>query len=170
MKINVRNKTIYFYDLENNELMYIDYSVDDCIWYFNSDKIINVTKDMELYKFLDNFMNNYYKFNDKILVNYKDNNKLIWYSDCYYNPEDKWSIASVSCLNIERKDLGFIIWCEKKLDAMIDRPHKTYGICFSASGNGKYSKNIKTGFTLQDDFVNNIYFPLLNKHKVLKKY
>ena len=28
------------------------------------------------------------EFNDDILFNYKDANQLIWYSDCYYNPDD----------------------------------------------------------------------------------
>ena len=169
MKKIVSHKTIYFYDDENNEIMYIDHSTDECIWYFHSDNIINVTADMELYNLLYIFMNNYYDFGDEILQNYKDSNKLIWHSDCYYNPDDKWSIASVSCLNIERNDNCFKIWCTKKLDEMIDRPHKTYGICFSPAGNGKYSKNLATGLTLQDDFVIHIYQPLLNKNKVLKR-
>ena len=169
MKKIVSHKTIHFYDDENNEIMYIDHSTDECIWYFHSDNIINVTADMELYNLLYIFMNNYYDFGDEILQNYKDSNKLIWHSDCYYNPDDKWSIASVSCLNIERNDNCFKIWCTKKLDEMIDRPHKTYGICFSPAGNGKYSKNLATGLTLQDDFVIYIYQPLLNKNKVLKR-
>ena len=169
MKKIVSHKTIHFYDDENNEIMYIDHSTDECIWYFHSDNIINVTADMELYNLLYIFMNNYYDFGDDILQNYKDSNKLIWHSDCYYNPDDKWSIASVSCLNIERNSFGFKIWCTKKLDEMLDRPHKTYGICFSPAGNGKYSKNLNTGLTLQDDFVTCIYQPLLNKSKVLKR-
>ena len=169
MKKIVSYKTIHFYDDENNEIMYIDHSTDECIWYFHSDNIINVTADMELYNLLYIFMNNYYDFGDEILQNYKDSNKLIWHSDCYYNPDDKWSIASVSCLNIERNDNCFKIWCTKKLDEMIDRPYKTYGICFSPAGNGKYSKNLATGLTLQDDFVTCIYQPLLNKNKVLKR-
>lgn len=169
MKKIVSHKTIHFYDDENNEIMYIDHSTDECIWYFHSDNIINVTADMELYNLLYIFMNNYYDFGDEILQNYKDSNKLIWHSDCYYNPDDKWSIASVSCLNIERNDNCFKIWCTKKLDEMIDRPYKTYAICFSPAGNGKYSKNLATGLTLQDDFVIHIYQPLLNKNKVLKR-
>ena len=169
MKKIVSHKTIHFYDDENNEIMYIDHSTDECIWYFHSDNIINVTADMELYNLLYIFMNNYYDFGDDILQNYKDSNKLIWHSDCYYNPDDKWSIASVSCLNIERNDNCFKIWCTKKLDEIIDRPYKTYGICFSPAGNGKYSKNLATGLTLQDDFVIYIYQPLLNKNKVLKR-
>ena len=85
MKKIVSHKTIYFYDDENNEIMYIDHSTDECIWYFHSDNIINVTADMELYNLLYIFMNNYYDFGDEILPSYKDSNKLICHSDCYYN-------------------------------------------------------------------------------------
>ena len=77
MKKIISNKTIHFYDDENNEIMYIDHSTDECIWYFYSDNIINVTEDMELYNLLYIFMNNYYDFGDEILQNYKDSNKLI---------------------------------------------------------------------------------------------
>ena len=169
MKKVIRDKTIYFYDDEDNEIMYIDQSTDECIWFFNSEKVVDITKDMELYDLLDNLMNNDYQFCDDILSNYKDSNKLIWYSDCYYNPEDEFSLASVSCLNIERKDSCIKIWCTKKLDELIDRKHKTYGICFSPAGNGKYSKNLNTGLTLQDDFVTHVYQPLFNRNKVMLK-
>jgi len=169
MKKNICDNAIYFYDDGHNEIMYIDHSTDECIWYFHSDSIIDVTPDMELYSLLCSFMDNDYYFRDGILQNYKDNNKLIWHSDCYYNPDDEWSIASVSCLNIERNEFGFKIWCTKKLDEMVDRPHKTYGICFSPAGNGQYSKNLNTGLTLQDDFVTHVYQPLLNINKVLKR-
>lgn len=168
MKKVINDKTIYFYDNDNNEIMHIDYSTDECVWVFHSNNIIKITKDMELYNLLYNFMNNCYEFGNDILLSYKDNNKLIWYSDCYYNPDDEWSLASVSCLNIEKKDEVFNIWCTKKIDEIIDRPHKFYAIGFSPAGNGKYSKNIISGSTLQNDFVNYIYQPLLNKNKILK--
>ena len=168
MKKVIKDRTIYFFDNENCEMMYIDYSTDECIWYFHSENIINITSDMELYNLLHSFMNNYYYFNDEILQNYKDSNKLIWHSDCYYDPDDELSIASVSCLNIERKDSYFKIWCTKKLDEIINRKNKTYGICFSPSGNGSYNKNINTGLTLQDDFVRLVYQPLLEKTKILQ--
>ena len=169
MKQIIKGKTIIYFDDEDNQIMYMDYSTDECLWYFNSENIITITPDMELYNLLDSFMSNYYEFNDDILFNYKDANQLIWYSDCYYNPDDEWSVSSVSCLHIERKQSCFKIWCTKELDKIIDRPNKFYGICFSPLGNGKYSKNIVTGLTLQDDFVTQIYQPLLYKNKLLKK-
>ena len=36
----------------NNEIMYIDYSTDECIWYFNDNNVITVTEDMELFECL----------------------------------------------------------------------------------------------------------------------
>ena len=117
---------------------------------------------------LDKFINR--GLNDELLKSYKDKNKLIWYSDCYYNPDDVWSVESVSCLNIERKDNYFNIWCTKKLDERINRSHKTYSIAFSPLMNGVFTRNINTGLTLQDDVVTMIYQTLLkNKTKVLKK-
>ena len=169
MRKEVYGKTVYFYDEDENEIMHIDYSIDECIWYFNSSNVIKITEDMELYNLLDVFMKQNYVFGKELLQNYKDNNKLIWYSDCYYNPDDKWSVDSVSCLNIEKKDNCFNIWCTKKLDEKINRRNKTYSIILSPLGNGTYSKNCNTNCTLQDDFVVFIYQQLLSK-KLVKKF
>ena len=104
MKKVVDNKTIYFYNDEDYEIMNMDHSIDECTWYFYSDDVILVTPDMELFDRLDVFMNQDYMFPNSVLLNYKDKNRLVWYSDCYYNPDDEWSIESVSCLNIEKID------------------------------------------------------------------
>ena len=166
----IENKRVYFYDDNNNLIMYLDHSIDDCIWYFDTNEIIKITEDMELYPLISSFMDQDYTFNDGILKNYKDKNKLIWYSDCYYNPDDEWSVKSVSCLNIERIDNYFNIWCIKKLDEIIDRKNKTYGIAFAPAGNGVFSRNINTGLTLQNDFIRIVYQPLLKNKIRLFKY
>jgi len=166
----IKDKTVYFYDDNNNLIMYIDYSTDELIWYFNTNEVIKITEDMELYSLISNFMNQEYIFNNELLQSYKDKNKLIWYSDCYYNPDDEWSVESVSSLNIERKDNYFNVWCIKKLYERINKKEKTHCIGFSPLMNGVFSRNINTGLTLQDDFSTMIYQPLLkNKTKVLKK-
>lgn len=169
MKKVIKDKTIYFYDDNEREIMYIDHSTDECIWFFNSEQVIKLTKESELYELINNLMNNNYLFQNEDLQNYKDETTLTWYSDCYYNPDDEWSLASVSCLNIKKQDDCIYIWPTKKLDELIDRKHKTYGICFSPAGNGKYSKNVNTGTFLQDDFITMVYQKLLEKNKVLKK-
>ena len=114
-------------------------------------------------------MSGHYQFQNDELENYKDESTLTWYSDCYYNPDDEFSLASVSCLHIKKEEGSISIWPTKKLDEMIDRKNKTYGICFSPAGNGKYSKNMSTGTFLQDDFVTMVYQKLLERNKILRK-
>ena len=52
---------------------------------------------------------------------------------------------------------------------MIERKNKTYCICFSPAGNGKYTRNVNTGLTFQDDFVQMVYQALMKKNKILVK-
>ena len=56
--------------------------------------------------------------------------------------------------------------CIKPLDDIIDRKNKSHVIVFSPIGNGKYTKNIESGSTLQDDFVIMVYQELLKKENV----
>ena len=163
----VTDTKISFYDNSNTAIMYIDYLADECVWYFNNNEVITITEDMELFELLKSIMSQQYKFNDdKILKSYKSNNKLIWYSDCYYNPDDEWSRNSVSYLTIEYIDGVFKLKCTKPLDNMIDIKEKSHVIAFSPFGNGKYTKNIDSGLTLQDDFVIMVYQELLKREKV----
>lgn len=169
MRKVIKEKTVYFYDDNNEEIMYIDHSTDECIWFFNSEQKVSINEDSELYELLSDFMSGSYQFQNDELKNHKDDTTLTWYSDCYYNPDDEFSLASVSCLHIKMEEGTISIWPTKKLDEMIERKHKSYGICFSPAGNGKYSKNISTGSFLQDDFVTKVYQRLLERNKVYKK-
>lgn len=163
----VSGTKISFFDDNDDEMMYIDYSTDECIWFFRDSEQIIITENEELFKLLKRIISQQYKFNDNsLLKSYKDNNKLVWYSDCYYNPDDEWSRNSVSYLTIEYTNGVFKIKCTKPLDEMIDRKDKSHVIGFSPLGNGKYTKNIKTGLTFQDEFVINVYQKLLQKEKV----
>jgi hypothetical protein len=168
MKKVIKGSRIEFWNEETNKIiMYIDYSTDECIWYFYNSEVITITKDMDLFELLKNIISQQYKFNeDEILKSYKSDNKLIWYSDCYYNPDDEWSRNSVSYLKIEYIDCVFKLKCTKPLDSMINRKEKSHVIAFSPLGNGKYTKNIKSGLTLQDDFVTMVYQELLKREKV----
>ena len=170
MKKIINGSRIEFWNEETNEMiMYIDYPCDECIWYFNSSEVITITKDMKLFKLLKNIMSQQYKFsNDEVLKSYKNNNSLVWYSDCYYNPDNEWSRNNVSYLTIEFVNDAFKLKCTKTLDDMIDRGTKSHVIGFSPLGNGKYAKNIKSGLTLQDDFVQMVYQNLLKNDKVKK--
>ena len=169
MKKVIKGSSVFFYNELEEELMYLDHSTDECIWFFNSEKLIKITKDMELYDLLNNLFQNQYRFIQDELQGYQDENNLVWYSDCYYNPDDEWSKAAVSCLNIKKEKDYFLIWPTKKLDEMIERKNKTYCICFSPAGNGKYTRNVNTGLTFQDDFVQMVYQALMEKNKILVK-
>ncbi len=168
MRIIINGSRIEFINVDTNEMvMYIDYPTDECIWYFNNSELITITKDMDLFELLKNIISQQYKFNeDEILKSYKSDNKLIWYSDCYFNPDDEWSRNSVSYLTIEYIDGVFKLKCTKPLDEIIDRKDKSHVIAFSPLGNGKYAKNITTGMTLQDDFVIMVYQELLKRDNV----
>lgn len=168
MRKIINGSRIEFINVDTNEMvMYIDYPTDECIWYFNNSELITITKDMDLFELLKNIISQQYKFNeDEILKSYKSDNKLIWYSDCYFNPDDEWSRNSVSYLTIEYIDGVFKLKCTKPLDNMIDRKEKSHVIAFSPLGNGKYTKNIESGLTLQDDFVIMVYQKLLKREKV----
>lgn len=97
----INGTKISFLDNSDNEIMYIDYPTDECIWYFSSSDVVTITKDMDLFELLKKLMSQQYEFdNNEVLKSYKDDNVLVWYSDCYYNPDDEWSINSVSYLTI----------------------------------------------------------------------
>lgn len=165
----VNETKVSFFDNSDNEIMYIDYPTDECIWYFNNSEVITITKDMELFELLKALMSQQYEIDkNEILHSYKNNNKMIWYSDCYYNPDDEWIINSVSYLTIEYVNGVYKMKCTKPLDEIIDRKNKSHVIVFSPLGNGRYAKNIETGLTLQDDFVQQVYQKLLKNEKVRK--
>ena len=168
MKKIINGNRIEFWNEEINKIiMYIDYPTDECIWYFSDSNEITIKDDMELFEPIKELMIQQYIFKeDEVLKSYKKNNKLVWYSDCYYKPDDEWSKNSVSYLTIEYIDGIVKIKCTKPLDEMIDRKDKSHVIGFSPLGNGKYTKNIETGLTLQDDFVIMVYQELLKREKV----
>ncbi len=168
MKKVIKGSRIEFFSNETDEIvMYIDYPIDECIWCFSNSDEIYLSKSEELFELIKELMSQQYIFNDNaVLKSYKDNNKLVWYSDCYYNPDDEWSRNSVSYLTIIYEDNAIRLKCTKLLDEMIERKDKSHVIAFSPSGNGKFAKNINTGMTLQDDFVINVYQELLKKEKI----
>ncbi len=164
----VNDGVVYFKDDNNKDIMSIGFLSDECVWQFFSSDIVSVSKDNELFSLLEELMQQQYIFYNEDLIDYKDDNKLVWYSDCYYDPDDEWSINSVSFLTIEKNDNSFLIYVTKPLDSVIKRVSKYHSIAFSPLGNGKTNRNIETGMTLQDDFVNIIFHSLID-NRILKK-
>ena len=160
---------ISFFDEDDKEIMYIDYSTDECVWYFNNSDEIVITQEMDLFEPLKKFISQNYVFSDnEILQSSKYDNKLVWYSDCYYNPTDEWSRNSVSYLTIDYENDIIKLKCTKLMDKLIDRKNKSHLIVFSPLGNGKFARNIRSGLTLQDEFVLMVYQELLKKEKIKK--
>ena len=162
----IKDGKISFYDESNNEIMYIEFINDECVWYFNNSNTITITEDMELYEPLKAIMDEEYIFDyTSKLKNYKTNDKLVWYSDCAYNPDDEWSINNVSYLTIEYIGNIFKLKCNNPFYNEFNKEH-SHLIIFSPDGNGVYSKNTNTEQTLQTEFVVNVYQKLLNNEKV----
>ena len=170
MHKEINGTMISFLDENNNEIMYIDFPNDECIWYFDNSDEIEITEDMDLYNPLKNIMSENYLFIEKEpLKSYKDNNKLVWYSDCYYNPNSEMSKSNVSFLTINYIDNKFKLKCTKPIYNIIKRRKQYHVIAFSPLGNGRSTINLDTNTSLQDDFVKMVYLELLNKEKVKSK-
>ncbi len=163
----IKDSNIYFYD-DNNIIMSMGFQFDEFIWTFYNSEVISITRDSEMFDLLKYIMNSDYIFENSDLKCTKTANELIWYSDCYYNPADEFSKKSISYLTIKYENDIFNIWCTKPLDTIIDRKQKLHVIAFSPAGNGRYSKNIKTEATLQDDIIIDIYNKLLEKNKCMR--
>ena len=171
MKKIIKESRVEFLNEDTNEIvMYIDYLTDECVWYFSDSNEITITEDMELFEAVKELMQQQYIFSeDEMLKSHKDKNTLVWYSDCYYNPDDCWSRDSISYLTIEYVEDTYKLKCTKPLDDKMKRGTKSHVIGFSPLGNGKYAKNIQSGLTLQDDFVQMVYQKLLKKEKMKYK-
>jgi len=160
MKKMVVGSKVSFYDNEK-EIMYIDFFADECVWYFDSSSEVTITSEMDLYEPIKSIMTAQYDFGNDFLKSSKDDNKLVWYSDCYYDPDNEWSSKTVSYLEIVNNGNTFTLKCTKPLDGIISRNKADHYIVFSPLGNGKRALNVNTGTNLQDDFVINVYQKLL---------
>ena len=47
MKKVIKGSSVFFYNELEEELMYLDHSTDECIWFFNSEKIIKVAENAQ---------------------------------------------------------------------------------------------------------------------------
>lgn len=167
----INENRIEFYNEETNEMIMCMGFVNDefCWWFRNSDEI-TITEDMELFGLLKYLMQQQYDFDDpEIAKNFKDDNKLIWYSDCSYDPDSESSVNAVSYLTIVYEENIIKLKCIKPIDSIINRADKSHIIEFSPGGNGRHARNLKTGRTLQNDLIISVYQKLLSKEETKKK-
>ncbi len=134
----------------------------DLVWLFYTSDVITITSDMELYDPLKKLMDQEYEFNDGDDLPYsKTPDKLVWYSDLGYRADED----EISCLTIERKGESFELICRKQLFEELGIKNRMQTIAFRPAGNGYWTKNNRTGLTLQTDFGIMILNPLLEKYQ-----
>lgn len=165
-KIMTEDK-IKFYDGEK-EILSLGFIADEFILTINTDGIIEINENEELYEYLNDIFMQNYDFGENFLNDNKTEQELIWHSDGYYNPDDIWSIKALNCLHITFNGEKYNMWCENEIDKQFNRKRSQYYISFSPAGNGKYAKNTNTGCSLQDDFVVDLYQKLFQKKSVKK--
>lgn len=167
MKKIINNDVIEFYD-DNNLIIKIGFISDELVLQVLSDSIININAESELYGCLNDIFNQNYDFGENYLGDVKNEKKLIWHSDCYFNPEYDYSIKRISCLNIIFEEKIFKVWCNNPINELFNKKNNYFCICFSPNGNGRYARNIESNMSLQDDFVFKIYNKLKEKTNVKK--
>lgn len=167
MKEIIEGNRVSFYDGDTG-FMYIEPMADELVWFFADSNTHTITSDMKIYPLLKNIMSNEYKFYNDIFDDHKKDNELVWYSDTYCDPDRELEVKSISYMEIKFVDDVFKIRACKPLDEIYHRANKFHGIVFSPGGNGKMTKNIKTGLTFQDDIKISVYDKLVYS-KVLKK-
>lgn len=156
MQKKINNNKISFYE-GDKELIVLEFIGADFTIYVKTKDIIEIKSDSELYNCLNDIFTMQYDFGNNPLKDVKTDSLLVWHSDCYYNPDDIISVSSLSTLHIKLEDDIYKLWCEKEISKLLNLDIDEFCIGFSPCSNGRYAKNIKTGSTLQDDFVIMLY-------------
>ena len=168
IKRDIQNKKIYIVDNEQVLLHTGKLGADFIIHFYTKNKVI-ITKELDecLYFNLKELLeNNYYFYHNDL--SYQEENKIVWFSDCYCNIEDEEERSRIGRLIIEK--------INNQIELSYENPfYEKYNIkrdgviAFSPAGNGFYSRNEKTGLTFQDDVVWTFHRTLLNDYSKLKK-
>ena len=134
----------------------------ETVWVFYTRNVIKVSPGMDLYDPLKEFMAQEYEFDEEDpLKCSRTPDKLVWYSD--ENPF-VWDVKAVSYLTIKRKGDSFELQSRNQIYEEIGNNERPLTIAFSPAGNGRFSSNKETGFSLQSDFNLIIYNPLYDKY------
>lgn len=141
IKVNVQNKKSLIFK-DNELLLAFYYLAGEFVCDFCSSKPLVISKEenIDLYNKINSIMDNNYIFDDK---NIKTQNKLVWQSD---QSKNKNTSSLKNKFIIEKFDELYKISCS-------NQQHSNYSkiIVFSIKGNGRYSLNLETGSTFQDD-------------------
>jgi len=135
------------------------------IFYTNQEILISKEDDKDFYEQFSQLLKNTYQFYHP--VSCQKENKIIWFSDGTCDIEDEFDRKRKSRFILEQKG-KYLSFCSQ--NPFMDENHITgiQTVIFSPAGNGSFSRNIKTGFSFQDDVVM-IHQKLLEKPKVKEK-
>lgn len=156
MEKKICDNKISFYD-GDKELMSLKFVGADFTIYIYTKEVVEINNDNEIYECLNEIFKMQYDFGYNHLNDVKTSSLLVWHSDCYYNPDDIISVSSLSTLHIKFENGIYKLWCDKEINKLLNLNIDKFCIGFSPCGNGRYARNIKTGSTLQDDFVIKLY-------------
>lgn len=152
--IRINDKIVELLDENGNLLLEQQYHADEFLWVIRTKEpiILHRENNETFFDELNEIMNNDYIFQTGI-PSQKTKNKLVWLSDQYCNLEDEDSLRRINRLVIERLEDKFTISVSNPFLEELNIKKSISVIAFSPLFNGYFSRNTKTGLTLQDDMA-----------------
>lgn len=152
--ISTNDKIVELLDENGNLLLEQQYQADEFLWVIRTKEpiILHRENNESFFDELNEIMNNDYIFQTGI-PSQKTKNKLVWLSDQYCDLEDEDSLRRINRLVIERLEDTFTISVSNPFLEELNIKRSISVIAFSPLFNGYFSRNTKTGLTLQDDMA-----------------
>ena len=160
--IRINNKIVELVNDNDELLLEQQYYADEFLWIIRTKEPIILQRESNetFYDELCEIMNNEYIFQEGIPT-IKTKDKLVWLSDQYCDISDEEALKRINRLVIERINDTFKISVYNPMLEELNVRKNINVIAFSPLFNGYFSRNTKTGLTLQDDMVM-IYQKLLH--------
>ncbi|MBO5375656.1 MAG: hypothetical protein J6A52_02265 [Bacilli bacterium] len=153
VKRNIADRKLYI--IENGEVVLeTDHIGGEFVVCIRTHNPIRITREIDdnFFSSLKELISNDYLF-DGYGLSYKQEQKIVWFSDQYCDIENEKDRKRINRLILEDKGDEVQISFENPLMNELGRKKKNNFISFSPGGNGAFSKNINSGLTFQDDIV-----------------
>ena len=147
---------------ENNKILILEngkkilemcYIGDEFIIILYKEEPIEITKELDesLYSNFKKILENKYEFNDEYSSQTKG--EIIWLSDLYCEMPNQKNVKDINRIVLSDLDDSVIVSAFNPYfkERNIKKGYNL--IAFSPKGHGRYSKNLDTGLTFQDDIV-----------------
>lgn len=141
------------------------YIADEFMIILYREEPIKITKELDesLYSNLKNILQNRYEFQDENSI--QTENEIVWLSDIYCEMRNQNYIKDINRLIIEKKENEIVLTSYNPYFKERGIKKDFNLIAFSPKGHGRYSENLETGLTFQDDIVY-AYSKILNNEIV----